>query len=299
MSPTLPSGVKRTNVPFLLPDLVTISDPTIMRQLASSPDLTRAAEGQLPPVMSAFFLSTKYYSPVDEQFVTSLLGNEQQHRPQRRQDVQKQLARGLREDQIASLVALAKGNEKDFRKIEVACTKIVADLILPIPAGEELPDDIANASWSTLKKPAEMVNPFNYFRARAGREKLENYVRGLLPNEEHICDFAQNLGAAGNGFAKAIVSMRDMREPDVRTHFCANPIVESVIRVPNTTTTLGGLFPEDKPLLPNKTVIVFAIAEAATQSIDDKFLFGAGIKTRECPFKGLFFSTVTKMHADM
>lgn len=73
---------------------------------------------------------------------------------------------------------------------------------------------------------------------------------------------------------------------------CANPVVEAVLRVPIEPTTLDGVFPEDDPLLPGKTIIVAYVSEAAKETGDIQFVFGSGSDKRMCPFRNLFVSAL-------
>ena len=83
-------------------------------------------------------------------------------------------------------------------------------------------------------------------------------------------------------------------QTDIKDLLFKKPIAQKVVRIPNCTTTVDGLFPVDKPLQPGKTIIVLDIGSAAKATSDDNFLFGTGVGSRQCPFKPVLYSFSAK-----
>lgn len=290
---SLPQNVERISIPFFVKDMVTVKNPDVIRKLASSQDIGRPAEAQLPWVFRYWFASTKFYYPPTEKFFIAQEGDEKNDRPQRRKVVEEQLAAGFTEQHIAKLTELIKGHG-DLTSVGKECAKIIGDLILPLNDGETIPDDVASAACTTAVDPTSIFNPFAYFRGWSSRRKVESYVRSKLPHEVYIGDYAHNLGAAAQGLGLACLRMRNLHNNDVRVHFCNNPLTTSTLRVPMKTTTLDGTFPDDAPLTTD-SIIVLEISAAAKETHDDLFLFASGVDHRQCPFKNLFFESTTEI----
>lgn len=286
---SLPEDVQRISVPLFVKDMVTVKNPDVLRKLASSPDIGRPGEAQLPWIFQYWFASTKFYYPPTERFFIALEGDEKNDRAQRRKAVEGQLAAGFTEQHIARLTEIIKGTG-DFISVGTECAKIIGELILPLKEGQTVPDDVASAACTTAVDPTSIINPFAYYRGWSSRRKVENYVRTIVPDEIYIGDYAHNLGAAAQGLGQACLKMRNIHENDVRLHFCNNPIAASTIRVPLKTTTLDGIFPDDAPLTTD-SIVIMDISAAAKQTHDDLFLFASGVDHRQCPFKNLFFES--------
>lgn len=116
----------------------------------------------------------------------------------------------------------------------------------------------------------------------------DSILASLMPEEKYIEDYIHNLGFASHGLATALCSMRQMTTDDMQKHFEDNPVLPSVMRIARRDTTLGGIFPEDEPLIAQQSVIILKIGDAATEAQDDRFLFGSSLESRECPLKACF-----------
>lgn len=290
---SLPEGVTRSSIPLLAKDIVTVSDPDILRKLATSPEIGRPGDVPIPWIFMYFFHATKFVYPTTGQIFIALEGDDTHNRPERRSVVSETLASGFTEEHVTKLVELVKG-DGDELEVGTECAKIIGDVILPLKEGQRVPDDVALASCQTALFMTIIADPLATLRARRARRKVEQYLEELMPDEKNIGDFAHNLGAASQGFAAALLSMRNMEHDDVMGHFLHNPITETSMRVPLTTTTLGGIFPEDAPLT-RDSVIVMRIADGVRKSRDHLFLFGSGSEERQCPFKPLFFKTTAEI----
>lgn len=293
-SKPLPEGIVRSSTPFLIPDSVTVTDPDLIRKIASHPHITRPAEAKLPWIFRTYFLATKFYYPPDSMFTVAQLGDGKSEQMKRRAIVEEQLRNGFTDLHIARLRELRNGT-MDYPAVGAECAKIVADLILPLPQGVQLPDHIARASFDTLTDFPDVFMPHKYLRARRARAMAERYIQSILPDEKYPGDYVHHLGAAAQGFARAVFSLRDLNDEKVLPFLCQHPMIPAIIRVPSCRTTIDGLFPDDQPLLPDHTLIVFQIGAAASKTNDDNFLFGGGIEPRQCPFKDLFFDTAERI----
>lgn len=153
-----------------------------------------------------------------------------------------------------------------------------------------IPDDVISAMG---EMNLEKMSPMQYFRARRARKKIEDWVSGLeqFKDEPHIIDIVHDLVNVYLGFTRGLMILRDIGEEDAETHLCNNAILPVSARTPLRETTLDGLFPEDRPLRKDRTVIVMKNGEAAKQTHDLRFVFGMGNETRLCPFRHLFMET--------
>lgn len=294
----LPAGVARGGIPFLVKDRVVVTNPDIIRRIAAHPDMARPAEVDFPKIFRTYFESTKFIHLPTNSYALPFQGDDRNERVNRRAVIEAQLSRGFSEEQIDRLVGLVRSNKSDL-EVSMGCAKVVAQLILPLGEGEELPDDVAKAAFQTITTFTDIFNPIKYIRGRMARKKTEDYCASLLPDEEHLEDYVHNLGAAAQGFGQAILSMREMATDDSEKHFKDNPITNAVLRYPRRNTTLDGMFPEDNPLRVGESVAVLMISDAAKEAQDDLFLFGNGNEFRQCPFKGLFFNATADVHKQL
>lgn len=294
MSTTLPAGVKRFGVPFLLKDVVIVSDAALIRKIASNPDITRSGGAELPWIIQKIFLATQFYYPKEDRWHIASLGDEQDNRPNRRHDVEEYLKQGFNEDQISRLVELVEG-DGNVEYVRKEAVKVVAEIIGGVRPGQKLPQEIADAAAQIMFFLPIGVGPGGYLRGRAAREKLENYCVDLLPDGSEIVDYVHNL-ATPTAFGDALMALRNTTSPNPKSYFLNNPLLPILYRFPKKTTTVGGLFPQDSALKPG-SVIILDLASAAKATQDEKFLFGTGLETRQCPFKGVFFDTVDKIQS--
>lgn len=295
-SNTLPPGVVRKSMPFVTRDFVTISDPDLIRVVSSHSDIGRPASVTLPFLFRAFFHASKFYYPPEDSWAAVFQTDGEKEQSLRRQNTIDSLVKGFNQDQINRIEGLIKGND-DLPSLGVKCAKIVAEVILPISQGEELPDEVAKASYDTLKDFPDTFNPIKYLNGRRARATVENYVRKLLPNEKYPGDIAHNLGAAAQGFSAAIQLLQGKITHDVVPTLSKDAMIKGVLRAPLCNTTLDGLFPEDNPLIPGTSLIALDIGTAAAETEDASFLFGVGTNHRQCPFKSLFLDTVNDIHS--
>lgn len=298
MSSKLPEGVTRSGLPPFVKEFVTVQNPDVLRKLASSPDILRPAEVELPWILRYYFKATKFFYPPTNRWVIAHEGDDKNNRPERRKAVEDLLAKGFTDAHIAKFTELVKG-DGDLVQVGAEVAKVFAEIHVPLPEGEAMPQDVAEAAASTaIEFKSVVFNPLKYWAARAARYKVEEWLRTVLPEDAEVGDYSHNLGASAQGFGTALISMRDMQTSDIRTHFVNNPIIKGTMRMPARTTTVDGLFPDDAPLLPG-SIIVMDTATAARKTLDDMFLFSSGVDVRQCPFKGLFFETTTEIQKRM
>lgn len=293
MPPTPPEGVTRRRVPLVSKDLVTVQDPELITKIASSPDIGRPGEAELPWLLKLYFKATKFIYPPTNRWFIALEGDDKNNRLERREAVEGRIAKGFTDAQICRLTDAVKG-EGDLVQVGAEVAKVMAEVVLPLADGQTLPQDVAEATVNTALEVSVLFNPPQYLAARAARNKVEEYVRSVLPEGAEVGDFTHNLGAAAQGMGKALISMRDMKTSDLHAHFGNNPMVAATTRIPKKTTTIGGMFPGEAPLTPN-SLVVLDITTAAMKTLDEKFLFSSGTETRQCPFKGLFFDTTAEI----
>lgn len=299
MSTALPRGVTRTKIPFLLPDMVTITDPALIRKAATSPDITRPADAELPILLRFFFRATKFLYLSHDAWATPMLADDQEDRPARRAAAEALLAAGFTPEQKRKFVDLVLSGAP-LQDVQESLIRVFGDVLRLTPPSGALPPDVVTAARSTAVN-VDGLGPQQYLAARAARRRLEEYMEQTLPRGAQapgdVADYVHNL-CATNGFAVALESLRGAQAPDARAHFRANPVVSSVLRVSKRETTLGGVLPDDAPLRPG-SVLLLAVGGACTETGDDNFFFGVGVPERQCPFKRLFFETVDDMYEEV
>lgn len=294
MAKTLPAGVKRTSLPFLLKDVVIVSDADLIRKIASDPDITRPGDAKLPWILKLIMSATQFYYPKEDRWHVSSLAPGQQNMEKRIRDVEEYLKQGFNEDQISRLVELVEG-DRDEEYVRREAVKIVAEITGAVRPGQKLPQEIADAAAEIMSFIPIGVGPGGYLRGRAAREKLENYSVDLLPEGSEIVDCVHNL-ATPTAFGSALVALRNTDSTTPKSYFLNNPLLPVLYRLPKRITTVGGVFSQDAVLKP-ETLIILDLASAAKATQDDKFLFGAGLETRQCPFKSVFFDTMDKIQS--
>lgn len=285
---TLPPGVKRQSIPFLVKDLVSISDPDLIRTVATNPDLTRPGEAELPWAVRLLVKSSVFQYPRKNRWSVNVLADKQDNYPARRVATEAMLAKGFTAEQKQKLANLVSGNQNE-EQVKEEVYKIFAELLEVVQPGETLPQEIAEA---LRKLPG--VTPLGYLNGRASRRKLEDYLEKKLPPGAEVVDFMHHLWASA-GFANALISMRDMPDGvDEKAYFLDNPVITDSFRMPKRSTTLGDIFPADSPIKPG-AIVILRNGPACQETKDDRFFFGVGLQERQCPFKNVFFNTITEL----
>lgn len=284
----LPKGVTRLQLPFGLVDLIKVTDPGLIRKLETSPDLTRAGESPVHPILSLFFKSTKFYNSAEDSHFVALLDD---HRPdvqQRINLIRDKMSEKHSEQVVRDVSAAVHGSGSQI-DVARACLRFIAPLFLRLDAGEDVPDNIIRASIATHTTIMQSLNPFSHWRAIAARRELEDYIAArALPGVSHT-DAQHITGVTCQSVAEALLRLRNKGEEVTFTELLlAMPINETSPRVPLRETTLGGLFSD--PLVPGRTIVQLQIGEAAKQTGDVRFLFGSGVDERQCLVKPFLFS---------
>lgn len=294
----LPKGIQRVSaIPMLLSDVVRVSDPEIIRKININPDVGRIGNSEPPWILKMFFRASKFFHPSSGMYHITQLDNGSFEQEQRRKAALHQVSVGFSKNQLDTLSGLVH-SDKDLHTVTKESGQVMSSLVLSLPEGQKLPDDVAEANINTLNSITAVFNPIRYIRALRARGTVENYVQNQKPSEKYVGDFVHNLGASFQGFGRAMTQLRNAGQQDALSFFCQNPIVPAVMRVPKVITTLDGIFPEDQPLIPGKTVIILEIGEAAKESKDPTFLFGPGSGNRECPIMNLFFKTAASVQGN-
>ncbi|CAN8062893.1 unnamed protein product [Agarophyton chilense] len=298
MSTSLPEGVTRRRVPLITKDLVTVTNPEVLRKIAASPDIVRPGEAKLPWLLQTFFGATKVYYADENRWFIGMDGDEKNNRLARRKVVENLISNGFTPERIDKLTEAVK-SDCDQTHLAAEVAKAVAELVLPLPEGEELPQEVAEATWLSAKELSVAYNPFQFFPALSENRKVQAYLRSVLSDEDELVDFLHHLSSGSQGIGRGLMVMRGDTTTDVHTFFCKNPVLSNgVLRVPAVETTLDGIFPENAPLLPT-SIIVMDNMTCAKDTMDSDFLFGMGIEKRQCPFKNLFFDTTAEIQRRM
>lgn len=289
----LPENVTRRNIP-LMGDVVTVSNPQILRTLVDHPDIARPDQGTLPTPMAFLLHATQFYahSAHGTDYPVAFTTTAQDDQAQRRARVVQNLSSGFTDEQVDKMRELVR-SEKEQYDVAKEVVRLVGPGIIGLPEGEKIPEDILDAMQ--VMDLHHILNPISYFKARLARGKVQRWVAESFPEEEHIVDIAHDLVTLFHGFSTGLVGLRAMQGNDIAAHLGRNPILPASIRIPRITTTCGGLFPEDAPLEKDKTVIVMDNGSCAVETLDLDFVFGMGSKHRQCPFRHLFVSTGEKI----
>ena len=292
MSDGLPEGVQRELALCGTLETITISDPDLIRRVSQSPDISRPASDSLPAFFSFYFKATKFYSATTGDYFVGFQNDARSCQETRTAAMHDALRGALTPERVAPLAELLKSDPSDAETI-IGAVRFVAGLFVKLDDGEQVPDHIARAAAATFTDTLQLSNPINYLRARRARWAVEQYVARKVLNGMDVADVAHNFGAAAQGLSAALLLMKKSgKGKSVKDLLFESPVAEKVIRMPNCTTTLDGLFPQENPLQPRKSIIVLQIASAATATADDRFLFGTGVDVRQCPFKSVLFSFV-------
>ncbi|CAM9740579.1 unnamed protein product, partial [Hapterophycus canaliculatus] len=75
------------------------------------------------------------------------------------------------------------------------------------------------------------------------------------------------------------------------------PMTVQTPRIAIRDTTLDGLL--EKPAKANKTVFILQIRQAAAETKDSLFTFGAGVDERQCAFKFAFQKLMADLQAEL
>ncbi len=294
----LPTGVTRKKALFGFIDSVQVSDPHYIRLFDACPYLTRPSIPSRHPALTLFFFFTKFFSGPSKDYFLGFLPDTHPDYSARSTAQHSHLDRQIPEERTHALAKLLRGNASAF-EVSRAVLNIVGSLFLRQPAFAEagpveVPDSVVHAAHGTLTVPGQLVDPLAAWRALRSRQCVEDFVADRIDADLVVPDVAHHFGAAAQGATRALLLLRsDKKEQlsltDFRTCMLEAPIAESVVRVPSVETTVGGLFPQDDPLVPGRTIVKLNIAQAAKQSGDDRFLFGAGRDHRQCPFKPVLY----------
>lgn len=291
---SLPPGVIRRKIPLLL-DLVLISNPALIRTLATHPEIIRPEQANPPALFRAAVYATQFYSPLDDQYSVAFNSDSCNSQPARRQRVFDQLNSCFTDSDIEKLTSLVRGNLQAPR-FSHAVARVSLPRIIPFLEGDDhlIPEYILDAiSVISLKRLSSSVTA--YFDARTARKTVIKYLRETFPEEKYISDFLHDAVTAYHGFSAALLLLRDIQPgQNLETFMTQHPILPLTMRMPLQTTTLDGLF-EDDPLVQGFTIIVLQLGDAAKKSEDINFVFGAGVEKRMCPFKQTFLETAERI----
>lgn len=287
----LPDGISRVQVPFVI-DFVFVSGKGNIAQFTSNPDIGRFAETDLPFPMTDVFKSTFFLTGHNLDWAAVRCGDRDPTLHERVHDTRERLGNGFSPQQLDALVGIMN-SDLEGDALQKACIDVLAPLVLPLAPGEKLPEDVKNAFVQLLLNPLECLVLPKYVAARKARQYIEDYVATILPDREHPIDYVHNIGAGSVGLKSAITSMRDLQPGQDGVNFISqHPINPGAFRVAARETTVGGMFPADKPLRPGHSVILLKTGDVAKEVGDGSFLLDVGVPQRQCPFKPLFLNAM-------
>eukprot|EP00904_Undaria_pinnatifida_P011760 jgi/Undpi1/7714/HiC_scaffold_23.g10187.m1 len=163
---------------------------------------------------------------------------------------------------------------------------------------KDVPDDIVESAGKTSDKLSDAIT-LGYFPAKCHRNKVLDFIEKNPEGLEGcpFADFSHHIGAAVQLLTPScqFLHKETDRTRPILDIFTQNdmPMTVQTPRICIKDTTLGGLL--DKPAKAGKTVFILQIRQAAAETKDSLFTFGAGIDERQCAFKFAF----QKLMADL
>jgi hypothetical protein len=126
---------------------------------------------------------------------------------------------------------------------------------------------------------------------------MMQYCARTLPPGVHLVDAGHNIGEVVQATAGSLKTLKNNLDQPIDKIFTAHPPTPQVTRIAVKASTLGGIL--SSPTTPGKTVVIFKVGKAATQTQDLLFTFGAGRSERSCVFKDFFVSFMSDLQKEL
>jgi len=275
----------RIKIPFLF-DVVFVSNPEHIRQIETSGEVDRVHKydtAALPWWVKFYFKATKFHDVTRDLWFCPLESTSNPSYYQRRAYLEAKVSIGYSEVDVHKIAELLTANVAD----EVLAYEMV-QIVNRRFFEQEVPLSITRAAKYTLQNLGEAIWPWKYRQGRKSQQQIMDYCARTLPPDVHILDVGHNIGEVVQATAGALRRLKDNLDRPVEEIFTTHAPTPQVLRIAVKSSTFDGLL--WLPTQPGQTIILLKIGQAAAQTGDIFFTFGAGGTDRVCVFKGFFLN---------
>ncbi|CAM9396375.1 unnamed protein product [Discosporangium mesarthrocarpum] len=279
---------RRVTLPCIA-DLVIVSDPEQIRQVAAHPQIDRlhaVSTEEKPWWVRTLFPATRFWDQDDNYFVplTSSTAPGYTHR---RDYIKDKLVSGISKEDVALVARLLHEGALDMD-----LTMAVVNAVNKRFFGEKgIPEDVVKAALGTVDEISAGTMT-SYWSAKRAQERVLKFIQSN-PEDLGGCpaaDFSHHIGASAQLLTPAckyLYAQRNRDRPvlDIFTEHDM-PLTKRTLRIAVEDTTVDGLL--DRPAIANRTVFILDIRNASAATKDPLFTFGAGVDQRQCMFKLVF-----------
>ena len=280
----------RIKIPGLI-DLITVSNPDQIKQIETSGEVDRLhayPTASLPGWVKFYFKATKFHDVDRDLWFCPFESKSNPTYQPRRAYLEEKVAIGYRPEDVQHIAHLLKTNADDQ-----TLTDSMVQLVNRRFFEQDIPPDIMETAKHTLQNISETILPWNYLRGQRSQQQIMAYCSHALPKGVHLVDAGHNIGEVVQATAGAVKTLNAHLDQSIEEIFTVHAPTAQVPRIAIEATTFNGLL--SKPTVPGQTVLIFKVAEAAAQTQDLLFTFGAGTPDRVCVFKDFFLSFMTDL----
>ncbi|KAI9131315.1 hypothetical protein [Acaryochloris sp. CCMEE 5410] len=285
----------RINIPFVL-DIIIVSNPEQIKRIESSSDVDRLhayPTAELPWWVKYYLSATRFHTPQDDNWFLPFESSANREYQKRRSQMDDQIARGYRPQDITKIADLLVSNADDSD-----LSFHMAQLIAGRFSQAEIPLDICLAGRETLQRLPEAINPVRYAQAKKAHGKLYDFCAHNLLDDYHLVDAGQHtIAGAAKSMVDALHILKENINLPVDKIFTKNPITLQAPRIAIRDSDLGGLLKSKTK--PGWTVVIFQIAKAAQKTSDLYFTFGTGTSERACSFMNFFLDFMKDLQMEL
>lgn len=295
---TAEPGYERTTIPCII-DRINVTDPELIRKITAHPDVDRihgVPTTDKPWWIKAYFPTTRFLDRSDDMFVP-LTSTRDERYSGRRGYVEDKVKDGVSAEDVKK-IAFLMHTKAPQEELERAVVNGVNRRFY----GKDVPNEVVESAGKTCDKLVDAVTS-GYFPAVHHQGKVLDFIEanpdglGGCP----VADFSHHIGAAVQLLTPSCQYLLEEknRNREVRDIFTQDdmPTTIQTPRIALRDTTIDGLL--DKPAKKNWTVFILQIREAAAQTKDTLFTFGAGVDERQCAFKFAFQQLMADLQAEL
>ncbi|CAN0152582.1 unnamed protein product [Ectocarpus sp. 6 AP-2014] len=292
-------GYTRVDIPFVI-DRILVTDAELIRKIADHPDVDRVhgvPTKERPWWINAYFPATRFIDRQDEMFVplTSTSDPNYEHR---RTYVEEMVKDGVAEEDVKKIAYLMHtGAPQD--ELERAVVNGVNRRFF----GQDIPADIVEHSSKTANTIGDALSS-GYFPTLRHQGKVMDFIE--QNNELHqgcpVADFSHHIGAAAQLLTPSCQFLHKEKDRsrailDIFTQQGDMPMTVATPRIAIKDSTLGGLL--KKPAKAKWTMFILNIRQAAAETKDSLFTFGAGVDKRQCAFRFAFQKLMADLQTEL
>ena len=287
----------RIRLPFLV-DLVILTQAEQIRAVEASGDVDRlhvSDTAELPWWARTFFRATRFHDSDSDSWFLAFEPTSHPDYKTRREYLEQQIATGYSAEDVSRIADLLQNNANDAALAD-AMVQIVLRRFMK--QGEPVPQRVNQAAAQSLQSLGEAVVPGRYAKARSALHETMTYCQEHLEEDAHPIDAGNhNLGEIVQTTFGALRLLSENLETPVEELFTKNPQTLQVPRIAVRRSKLGGLL--TFPVKPGWTVVILKIGKAAQETGDMRFVFGAGLPTRQCVFRDFFLDFIRDLQQQL